>query len=98
MSYALLAACVWVVAATVVAFLPMRRQFVPGIALLIAAPVIVVWIGMEHGPWIALAGVAGVVSMFRRPLRYYVLKAMGRAPELPPEVAAELRAARQEEG
>lgn len=91
MSYALLAACIWAVLATVVAFLPMRRQFAPGIALLVAAPVIVVWIGIAHGPWLAAAGLAGFVSMFRRPLKYFALKAMGRNPEIPAEVRAELK-------
>ncbi|MDQ2095461.1 DUF2484 family protein [Rhodalgimonas zhirmunskyi] len=86
MSYALLAACMWVVLATFVAFLPMRRQFAPGIVLLIGAPVILIWIGVTHGVFFALAGLAGFLSMFRKPLRYYVLKAMGRAPELPQEL------------
>ena len=34
MAAPLILACLWVLAATVVAFLPMRRQFAPGLALL----------------------------------------------------------------
>ncbi|WP_284164337.1 DUF2484 family protein [Frigidibacter sp. SD6-1] len=78
MSYALLAAFLWVLAATVTALLPMRRQFPPGITLLILAPVILIWIGVEHGPIPALLGLAGFLSMFRRPLLYFARKALGR--------------------
>ena len=37
----------WVFAAAAVAMLPMRRQYVPGVALLIAAPVLIVMIGLQ---------------------------------------------------
>ncbi|WP_322866303.1 DUF2484 family protein [Aquicoccus sp. G2-2] len=76
----------WVLAAAVVAMLPLRRQFLPGGFLIIAAPVILIWIGYDHGLWITLAGLAAVLSMFRKPLRYYALRALGRAPELPAEL------------
>ncbi|WP_137699802.1 DUF2484 family protein [Marimonas lutisalis] len=85
MSLPLLLGCLWVVAATVVAFLPMRRQYAPGIALLIAAPALIVWIGFTHGMWIAVAGLAAFVSMFRNPLRYLWRRAKGERPELPKE-------------
>ena len=59
----------WVLAAAATAVLPMRRQMIPGLALLIAAPVLLVWIGYAHG-WLWLAfGLFAFVSMFRRPLR-----------------------------
>jgi len=68
----------WVLAATATAFLPMRRQMVPGFALLIAAPVLLVWIGLTHGwLWVAF-GLFAFVSMFRKPLRYLALRALGR--------------------
>lgn len=86
MTAPLIAACLWVLAATVTAFLPMRRQMVPGIALLVAAPVILIWIGTEHGPWLALAGLAGFVSMFRNPLIHLARRAAGRPAPLPPEL------------
>lgn len=72
MSLPLLFACLWVVAGTFVAFLPMRLQYPPGLALLLAAPVLLFWIGLTHGMWIAIAGLLGFVSMFRRPLAYLV--------------------------
>ena len=78
MSPSLIAGCIWVLAATITAFLPMRRQFPPGIALLIAAPILLIWIGYDHGIWIALIGAFAFVSMFRNPLRYFAKKAMGR--------------------
>jgi Protein of unknown function (DUF2484) len=75
----------WVLAATVTAFLPMRRQMIPGLGLLIAAPVLLIWIGMTHG-WMWLGfGLFAFLSMFRRPLRYFALRAMGRDGEGPPK-------------
>ncbi|MDZ4093350.1 MAG: DUF2484 family protein [Paracoccaceae bacterium] len=78
MSSSLILGCIWVLAATVTAFLPMRRQYPPGIVLLIAAPFLLVYIGWQHGVWIALLGVLGFVSMFRNPLIYFARRAMGR--------------------
>ncbi len=83
MSAPLIAACLWALAATVTAVLPMRLQYVPGIALLVLAPVLLGWIGAMHGLVPAFAALAAVVSMFRKPLRYFWAKARGRAPELP---------------
>lgn len=74
----LIAACLWVLAATVTALLPRRRQVPPGIVLLILAPALLIWIGVAHGPWIAALGLAGVVSMFRRPLAHFARRALGR--------------------
>jgi hypothetical protein len=75
----LIAGALWAIAATIVALLPMRMQFPPGIILLISAPVLILWIGATHG-WIwAALGLAAFLSMFRRPLWYLVRKAVGRA-------------------
>ena len=61
----------WVLAATAVAMLPMRKQYVPGVILLLAAPVLIVFLALQHG-WIAgLAALMALVSMFRNPLRYF---------------------------
>jgi len=73
----------WVFAAVTVAVLPMRRQYVPGIALLVAAPVLIVAIGMTHSWFFALAAFAAFVSMFRNPLRYFAVRLRGETPELP---------------
>ncbi len=78
MSAPLIAAALWVIAASVVAFLPMRLQFAPGLVLLVAAPLLIVWIGIVHGWLWAVLGVGAFVSMFRRPLWYLARKAIGR--------------------
>lgn len=70
MSLSLTLACLWVLAASIIAMLPMRRQFAPGIALLIAAPFLLTYIGYQHNPWVVLAASIAVISMFRRPLFY----------------------------
>ena len=60
----------WVFAAVTVAMLPLRLQYVPGIALLLAAPVLIVAIGLQHSWLLAFAASAAFVSVFRNPLRY----------------------------
>lgn len=86
MSLPLIFGWLWVLAATVTALLPMRRQMVPGVGLLGTAPLIVVWIGAAHGwLWVGLATLA-FVSMMRNPLRYLIARARGRHPELPQEL------------
>jgi Protein of unknown function (DUF2484) len=86
MSLPLILGCVWVLAATATAMLPMRRQMVPGVALLIAAPVLLGWIGYAHG-WIWLAvGLFAFLSMFRNPLLYFLRSALGRPAPLPKEL------------
>ena len=83
----LLWACIaWVFAATAVAMLPMRHQYVPGIALLIAAPLLILWIGLSVTWWAGVLALAAFVSMFRNPLRYFWAKARGQNPQLPPEL------------
>ena len=86
MSLPLILGCVWVLAATATAMLPMRRQMVPGLALLVAAPVLLGWIGYAHG-WIWLAiGLFAFLSIFRNPLLYFLRRAMGRPAPLPKEL------------
>ena len=83
MSFSLIAGAIWVILAATVAALPMRRQFPPGIVLLLAAPVLIGWIGMEHGwVWVAL-GTFAFLSMFRNPLFYLVRRMRGENPEIP---------------
>ncbi|TLP67831.1 DUF2484 family protein [Parasedimentitalea maritima] len=64
-------AVIWALLATAVAFLPMRWQIVPGTILLIAAPAIIIALGLQHGWLPALGGTAACLSMFRKPLAYY---------------------------
>ncbi len=75
MSLALILACLWVLGSAIVAMLPYRMQFPPGIALLVLSVPLVAFVGYSHG-WIwAVIIVAAVVSMFRNPLRYFWRKA-----------------------
>lgn len=77
MSTPLILGCLWVLAAAATAMLPMRRQMVPGLALLVAAPALLVWIGLVHG-WLWLAvGVFAFLSMFRNPVLYLLRRALG---------------------
>lgn len=83
MSAALIIAALWVVASTIVAFLPMRRQYLPGGILMLSAPLVIAAIAWQHG-WIAgLAALAAFVSMFRKPLRYFWRKWRGLETEVP---------------
>ncbi len=86
MSLVLILSILWVLAATVTALLPMRAQYPPGIVLLIAAPVLIVWLGAVHGWWVSALALAAFGSMFRNPLRYLWARARGQRPELPPEL------------
>lgn len=68
MSLSLTLACLWVVIAAIIAMLPMRRQFVPGVLLLLCAPFLLIYLGYQHNPWVVLAASFAIISMFRRPL------------------------------
>lgn len=83
MSYSLIIAAIWALLATFTAFLPMRRQYVPGVALLVLAPVLIFWIGYDFGWFYAALALAGFVSMFRNPLRYIWARLKGENPEVP---------------
>ncbi len=78
MAVSVILACIWVFASTVVAMLPMRLQFPPGIVLLLSAPVLIVWLGHDFGWFVSVLAFAAFVSMFRNPIRYYWRKWSGR--------------------
>lgn len=89
MSLSLLFGALWVLASAAVAFLPMRRQYVPGVALLLAAPVLIGLIFAEHG-WIwGAVALFAFLSMFRNPLIYLVRKALGKPVRRPEELRGE---------
>ncbi|SHG61702.1 Protein of unknown function [Cognatiyoonia sediminum] len=83
MTLSLILGCLWGMASAVVAMLPMQRQFGPGIVLLIAAPVLIVWIGYDYGWWLSIAAALAFLSMYRNPLRYLWKKATGQEVEVP---------------
>lgn len=82
MSLSLIAACLWVLIAALVAMLPMRLQYPPALALLIAVPFGLVWIAHDHGWLYAVAGFTAFVSMFRNPLIYFWRRARGQTHEV----------------
>jgi hypothetical protein len=91
-SWPLIAACFWALAAGVTAMLPYRRQFPPGIVLLVAAPVILIWIAVDHGVLPAALGTLGFLSMFRNPMIYLVRRALGLPVRRPDDPARPLPA------
>jgi hypothetical protein len=97
-SLSLLLALIWGLAATGVAFLPWRAQFPPGIALLIAAPPLIAFLGYQHGALAAIAGLAAFVSMFRNPLVYFWRKYTGRGQTREPASAARGRSSGEAAG
>ena len=78
MSVSLTLACLWVLAAAIVAMLPMRHQYLPGITLLILSIPLAVYVALQHGPLLVLLVVFAVLSMFRRPLIYFARRALDR--------------------
>lgn len=79
MSPPLVLSCVWVLAATGTALLPMRAQMIPGLALLVAAPPLLWAIAASHGLIPTLAALFAVLSMFRRPLFFATSRLMRAA-------------------
>ncbi len=68
MPLSLTLSCLWVLAAAIVAMLPMRLQYAPGLTLLILSVPLGVYVGLQVG-WIWVAAVLfAVLSMYRRPL------------------------------
>lgn len=81
MSLSLILAVSWVIASTIVAFLPMRQQYLPGGLLMLSAPLLIIYMGYELG-WIAsVVALAAFVSMYRNPLRHFWRKWRGRGTE-----------------
>ena len=83
MTFSAILACFWVLASTVTALLPMKHQYKPGVSLLVAAPVLIVWLGYDYGWWLSIAATLAFVSMFRNPLRYLWKRAKGEEVEIP---------------
>lgn len=83
MTLSLILGSLWVLAAAMVALLPMRHQYAPGIMLLVIAPVLLGWIAWNHGIWIFAFGLFAFLSMFRNPLIYFWRCGRGEKPEIP---------------
>ncbi|EYD75239.1 hypothetical protein Rumeso_03150 [Rubellimicrobium mesophilum DSM 19309] len=78
MAPSVLASCLWVLAASGTAMLPMRRQMVPGLLLLATAPVLMVWMAAQVGWWAGALAFLAFLSMFRRPFGALLRWARGR--------------------
>ena len=86
MTLPLILACLWVLVGAATAMLPLRKQMIPGLALLISAPILLVWIGRVHGwLWVVVCLLA-IGSMMRNPLIYLYKRATGQEVHLPPEM------------
>ncbi|MBY6153269.1 DUF2484 family protein [Vannielia litorea] len=79
MSLLLIAALLWIFAATATAFLPMRYQLVPGLALIFGAVVLIGLFFAEFGPLPGVLALAVFLSFFRRPLGHLIRKLTGKA-------------------
>jgi len=85
MTPSLIFAALWVIAATGVAFLPVRRQIIPGTVLGLAALGLIVWIGIDHG-WIwALPALLAFVSLFRNGFKVIPMLMRGEKIVIPEE-------------
>lgn len=78
MTAPIVAACLWVLVATAVAFLPMRVQWIVGLPLVAAGVVLIVWLSRDVSAWIGIAASAALVSVFRKPLGYLAARLRGR--------------------
>ena len=79
----ILGSCFWVLAAAAVAMLPMRYQYVPGVMLMAAAPVLIWVLATDYGWPLGALALLAFVAMFRNPLRYALRYALGQRPEIP---------------
>jgi Protein of unknown function (DUF2484) len=71
MSLSLTLACLWAVAANVLAMTPSKDQHWRNAYILIALGLPVVgYVAVQHGPWVALLVLAGACSVLRWPVIY----------------------------
>jgi len=98
MSTSLILGFLWVIASAITAFLPMRRQMVPGLGLLLAAPVLLWFIAQDYGIWVFLVTLLAALSMFRNPLIYFARRAMGLPVSLPKDLQPAPKPVAEENG
>jgi hypothetical protein len=71
MTLSLILACVWIVAANLMAMLPSKRSHWPQAYVLIAVGIpLLGFITYENGPWWGLAALFAGASILRWPLRF----------------------------
>ncbi|MGR3803662.1 DUF2484 family protein [Marinibacterium profundimaris] len=85
MTLSLTLALIWVLASTIVAFLPVERQFRPGGLLLATAPLLIWGLARDFGPVAGILALGAFVSMYRNPLRFLWARMRSRLDEGPAE-------------
>lgn len=71
MSYSLICALLWLIAANFIAMLPSKDKHWRNAYVLIAIGIpLLGWLTWENGPWIGLIGLAAGASILRWPVRY----------------------------
>lgn len=71
MTLSLILACVWAIAANLIAMLPSRRSHWPAAYGLISVGLpLLVWVFVQNGPWVGLVVALAMASVLRWPLRY----------------------------
>ena len=78
MSWSIIAACVWLIVANVIAMFPSKRKHWPAAYVLITIGLpILAWVYVENGIWVALLALIAAASILRWPVRF-ALRWMGR--------------------
>ncbi|MEZ5884692.1 MAG: DUF2484 family protein [Paracoccaceae bacterium] len=72
MTYSLILACIWGLAATLVALGPRRFHWPAAWALIAAGVPILGWVTLQNGPWVGLLVLAGGVSVLRWPVVFFL--------------------------
>ncbi|EAQ12001.1 uncharacterized protein DUF2484 [Maritimibacter alkaliphilus HTCC2654] len=86
MTVSLIAGCLWVLAASLIAFLPIRQQIIPGTILGLSAFALLGWIGYQNG-WIWTAvGIFAFVSLFRNGFKAIPAMMRGEKLEIPDHI------------
>lgn len=85
MTPSLVALCLVLVAATSLAFLPVRKQILPGAVLGLVAFAVLVWVGIENGWGWTFAGVLAMSSLGRNGIRAIPALIRGEKPGIPDE-------------
>ncbi len=88
MSWSLVFALIWLIAANMLAMLPSRDNHWRRAYVLIAIGIpLLGWLTWENGPWIGLVALAAGVSILRWPVRYagrWMRRRLGSADTVPP--------------
>ncbi len=72
MTYSLILACIWGLAATLVALGPRRFHWPAAWALIAAGVPILGWVTLQNGPWVGLLVRAGGVWVLRWPVVFFL--------------------------